>query len=238
MSVTPAPRTPESPAHQRLKCKALEWAQQNGFRIAATEVSLPNRGVRMDVAAYRPQRIKKQKGARMVSCAAIGVTAIFECKVSTPDFRRDARSITATTQRLQILHTKKLKLEDELMIHFPSIRNGDSLFQEFETLNFERPGYERYEKVIGEIRQLSSRLHENTKFEKLTKYGSANLYYLVADADVLAPHEMPSGWGWLRPLGDSLDLAVKPIWHDVDEDQRLELLHRIASVRTRATLPT
>jgi hypothetical protein len=32
-------------------------------------------------------------------------------KVSTLDFRRDARSITATTERLQILHAKKLKLK-------------------------------------------------------------------------------------------------------------------------------
>jgi hypothetical protein len=213
---------------------ALQWAHQNGFRIAATEVTLPNRGVRMDVAGYRPQRIKKQKNGKNVSCAAIGVTAIFECKVSTPDFRRDARSITATKERLQALHAKKLKLEDELKILYPSIRNGDSLFQEFETLNFDRPGYERYEKVIGEIRHLSSRLHENTKFEKLTKYGSANLYYLVADADVLAPHEMPAGWGWLRPAGDALELIIKPIWHDVDEDQRLEFLHRIAMRATRA----
>jgi hypothetical protein len=117
--VSTTSRTSESPAHQRLKFIALEWAQQNGFRIAALEVVLPNRGVRMDVAAYRPQRTKKQKGARMVSRAAIGVTAIFECKVSTPDFRRDARSIAATTERLQVLHAKKLKLEDELKIVYP-----------------------------------------------------------------------------------------------------------------------
>ena len=116
----------ESPAHQRLKRVASEWAQQNGFRIASTEVSLPNRGVRMDVAAHRPQRIKKHKGNRLISCAAIGVTAIFECKVFTPDFRRDARSIIATTKRLQVLHAKNLKIEDELIIHFLSIRNGDS----------------------------------------------------------------------------------------------------------------
>ena len=186
----------------------------------------------MDVAADRPQRVMKQKGNKLISCAAIGVTAIFECKVSTPDFRRDARSIAATLNRLDVLHAKKLKIEDELKIFYPSIRNGDSLFQEFETLNFERPGYERYEKVLGEIRQLSS---ENTKFEKLTKYGSANLYYLVAAPDVLAPHEMPSGWGWLRPEGDSLEVTIKPIWHEVDEDQRLELLHPISSVRFRTT---
>ena len=46
---------------------------------------IANRGVRMDVA-YLPQRIKKQKSNRLISCAAISVTAIFECKVSTPDF--------------------------------------------------------------------------------------------------------------------------------------------------------
>ena len=103
----------------------------------------------MDVAAYRPQRIKKQKNGKNVSCPAIGVTAIFEVKVSTPDFRRDASSITATTERLQILHAKKLRLEDELKIFYPSIRNGDSLFQEYETLNFERPGYDRYQDVNG-----------------------------------------------------------------------------------------
>jgi hypothetical protein len=231
--VTPTPRSSESEAHQRLKVMSLQWAQQNGFRIAATEVVLPNRGVRMDVAAYRPQRIKKQKGNRMISCAAIGVTAIFECKVSTPDFRRDARSIIATLERLEVLHARKLKIEDELKIFYPSIRNGDSLFQEFETLNFQRPGYERYEKVIGEIRQLSQRLHENTKFEKLTKYGSANLYYLVADSGVFAQHELPADWGWLRPVGDELELVTKPIWHDAEDDQRLEFLHRIAMTATR-----
>ncbi len=56
----------ESAQHKVLKRLSLAWAQQNGFRIAATEVSLPNRGVRIDVAAYRPQRIKKQKGGKLV----------------------------------------------------------------------------------------------------------------------------------------------------------------------------
>lgn len=73
-------------------------------------------------------------------------------------FSQDARSITATTERFQILHAKKLKLEDELKIFYPSIRNGDSLFQEFETLNFERPGYERYENPSALI--TTAREHE------------------------------------------------------------------------------
>jgi uncharacterized membrane protein len=36
----------------------------------------------------------------------------------------------------------------------------------------------------------------------------------------------------LRPIGDALELVTKPIWHEVDEDQRLEFLHRIAMAVT------
>lgn len=72
-----------------------------------------------------------------------GVTAIFECKAFQSDYRRDSRSIIATTQQLDALHAKKLKIEDEMKIFYPSIRNDDSLFQEFETLNFEVGGQTR-----------------------------------------------------------------------------------------------
>lgn len=232
-------RAAESEAHRGLKALALGWAREQGFRIAAAEVSIPNRGVRIDVAAYRPARERKEKWnerlqrTRTVSCAAVGTTAIFECKAFRSDFRRDARSIAATLERLQVLHARRAKIEDELKIFYPSIRNGDSLFAEFETLNFERPGYERYEEVLGEIRQLSSRLHANTKFDRLTKYGSANLYYIVAEEEVLVPHELPARWGWLRRNGNRLELVATPVWHEVEEEQRLDFLHRIAAVGTR-----
>jgi hypothetical protein len=221
------PSRSESAAHHELRCAALKFVLEKGFTIAAQEVSIPNRGIRADVAAYKPQRKN------------IGNTAIFEVKVSTANYRRDARSIVATQERLKVLHAKKLKIEEELKLYYPSIRNGDSLFQEFETLNFERPGYERYEKVISEMRQLSARLHENTKFDRLTKYASANLFYVVADDGVLMPHELPSGWGLLHRVGDELTLVIKPIWHDVSEQQRLEFLHRVAMRATRlAQTPT
>ena len=43
----------ETPAHRDLKRLALVWAQSNGYRVAAAEVSLPNLRIRRDVAAYR-----------------------------------------------------------------------------------------------------------------------------------------------------------------------------------------
>ncbi|MEI9894725.1 MAG: hypothetical protein WDN28_12760 [Chthoniobacter sp.] len=240
MPTPPPTKNGESPAHRDLKRLALIWAQTNGFRIAAAEVSLPNHRVRMDVAAYRPQRVRearrdeRARRERLAWKATIGVTAIFECKASAVDFLRDARSIQATTERLKALHEKRERAEQELRIHYPSIRNGDSLFPEYETLNFERPGYERYEKVMREIRQLSDRLHGNTKFDRLAKFGAANLFYVVAEPAAIGSHVLPCGWGLLERVGDGLALKVKPQWHEVPEDDRLVFFQRVAMAATRA----
>ncbi|MEZ0256938.1 MAG: hypothetical protein ACAI37_16755 [Chthoniobacter sp.] len=230
----------ESQAHRDLKRLALLWAQRNGFRIAAAEVSLPNHRVRMDVAAYKPQWVRETRRdprtgrERQVWKASVGVTAIFECKASATDFIRDARSMQATAERLQALHEKRTRAEQELLIHYPSIRNGDSLFQEYETLNFERPGYERYEKIMRDIQRLSDRLHGNTKFDRLTKYGAANLFYVVAEPAAIASHVLPCGWGLLERAGEELLLKLKPQWHEVPEDDRLVFFQRIALAGTRA----
>lgn len=94
----------ESAAHRELKRLALKFAMSHGFIITAVEVPIPNRRIRADVAAYKPQR------------TMLGTTAIFECKAFKEDFRRDARSINATQERLKVLHAKKLKIEDELKL--------------------------------------------------------------------------------------------------------------------------
>jgi hypothetical protein len=237
----PAPKTyGETPVHRDLKRLALLWAQTNGFRMAAAEVSLPNHRVRMDAAACRPQRVRETrrderlKTNRLVWKPTIGVTAIFECKASQTDFIRDARSMKALLDRLKVLHARRESAERELKIHYPSIRNGDSLFQEYETLNFERPGYERYEKIMEELRRVSARLHANTKFDRLTKYAAANLFYVVAEPDLVAPSALPCGWGLLEREGEALVLKTKPQWHEVAEEDRLAFLQRIAIAATRA----
>ena len=101
----------ETATHLELKRLALACAQAQGYRIAAAEVSLPNFRFRLDVAAYRPQRVRaavrdeRRNAQRAVWQQAVGVTAVFECKASKADFRRDARSMTATDERLKALAT-------------------------------------------------------------------------------------------------------------------------------------
>ena len=56
----------ETAAHRELKRLALAWAQARGYRVAATEVSLPNYRFRLDVAAYRPERVHTPGGGSAV----------------------------------------------------------------------------------------------------------------------------------------------------------------------------
>ena len=234
-SLTLAERGAESAAHKELKRLALIWAQARGYRIAAAEVSLPNYRFRLDAAGYRPERIRVIDSARRAAWQqAVGVTAVFECKASKPDFRRDSRSFAGTVEQLKTLHERKVRIEEELRLFYPSIRNGDSLFQEFETLNFERPGHERYQRTLDDITRLTSRLYANTKFDKLVKWGAANVFYVVAEPGTVLPHELPACWGLLVREADALQLVEKPVLHDVAEPQRLALLHRISLAATRA----
>jgi hypothetical protein len=235
----PNPRS-ESPEHFQLKRLALIWVRENGYAAAAAEVTLPQFRFRLDVAAYRPATTRttrhdaKTGKERRISVAAIGTTAIFECKASRPDYLRDSRSMAATVERLKTLAARKARHEETLQIHCPSIRNGDSLFPEYETLNFERPGWEPYRRLLDEMRVLSARLHGRTKFDRLTKWGAANLQYVVAEKGLFRAHELPAGWGLLLRNGGVLELVSRPVFHEVGEAQRLALLHRIAGAGTRA----
>ena len=227
--------TSETAEHLELKRLALIWAQAHGYRVTAAEVSLPNYRFRLDVAAYRPERVREaQPDGRMRQRPAVGLTAVFECKASKLDFLRDARSIPATTDRLKVLHERKARIENELHLHYPSILNGDSLFQEYQSVNFERPGHERYQRTLRDIQRLVSRLHANTKFDRLVKWGAANLFWVVSDPDLIKSHELPAGWGLLIRDGANLRVAAKPLLHEVPESERLALLHRIALAASRA----
>ena len=230
----------ESLEHKELKRLALAWAQAQGYRVAAVEVSLPNYRFRLDVAGYRSRRIRatinddRRKIRRTVWQEAIGETAVFECKASRPDFRRDAQALEATKERLKALHERKSRIEQELKLFHPSIRNGDALFQEYETLDFERPGHERYRRTLDEISRLTSRLYANTKFDKLVQWGAASVFYVVAEPEAVALHELPACWGLLVREGNALRLAAKPVFHKIDEPERMSLLHRISLAATRA----
>lgn len=231
----------ETPAHLELKRQALFWAQKMGYHSCAFEVALPNCRYRADVAAYMPVSRRtwmKDDGplqtGRLVSRQSLGSTAVFECKQARADFLKDSRSEKGTAEKLRELFERRVVLERQLKVHYPSLRNGDTLFQDYDSADFTGLDHEGYRKVLGEIAKLQSRLFNNTKFDTLVRYGCGNLFYVVAEDGIFQPHEVPVSWGLLVRRAGNLELRQKPVWQNAEEACRLALLHKIASAGTRA----
>ena len=218
----PPSRRSESLTHLELKRLALLWAQENGYPVAALEVSLPQCRYRADVAAYRPQRNGK-----------LGHTVVFECKQSAPDLRRDDCRSAQTLARLESVYRRQQILEKHLRVHYPTLRTGDSLFPEWDTHNFAAIEHRGYRRVIRELTALQSQLRDGRKFEKLARYACANLFYLVVPNELLREPEAPLGWGLLVERARALTLQRKPVWHDSSEPARLRVLQKIAAAGTR-----
>src|SRR5207247_4949039 len=140
----------ETEAHARLKRLAFVWAQAQGFSACAMEVCLPKCRYRADVAAYR--WLRKQ----------IGSTAVFECKQALCDLRRDNCHSEAARRRLDAICKRRRVLETCLREHYPNLRNGDSLFPEFDPQAFTAIGHRAYARLLHDLRAAKSslRLHQ------------------------------------------------------------------------------
>jgi hypothetical protein len=185
------------------------------------EVSLPKCRYRADVATCRWRQNK------------IGSTAIFECKQALCDLRRDNCHSEAALRRLELICKRRQILEARLHEHYPSLRNGDSLFPEFDSQNFSAIGHRGYARLLRNLRALQNRLYDCTKFDKLIRYRCANLFFLVLPEGLFRDSEIPIGWGALVESNGVLTLMRKPTWHDTTAEDRIGFLQRIAIAGTR-----
>ena len=250
----------ETERHARLKQFAFLWAQAQGYSACAMEVSLPRCRYRADVAAYRPQSKDGSRAAcltRLPACQPgtkgdvrragtqpsetglqpiiqIGSTAIFECKQALCDLRRDNCQSDAARQRFETISQRRQLLETRLLAHYPNLRNGDSLFPEFDLPDFTVIGHRGYARVLRELKALQNRLYDCTKFDKLIRYRCANLFFLVLPNEFFRDSEIPVGWGALVESDGTLALLRKPVWQESAVDNQVRLLHRIAIAGTRA----
>lgn len=221
MDARVAARSGETEAHRRLKRLAVLWAQAQGYAACAVEVTLPRCRYRADVAAYRARGSEP------------GVTAIFECKQVIADLRRDNCCSSAARARLESVNRRREVLEKHLRVHYPTLRRGDSLFAEFDSVDFAAIGHRTYTRVLRELGALQKRISGSTKFECVTRYRAANVFYLVLPGELYCEAEMPAGWGALVESDGSLLLRRQPTWHDNSAEARLRFLQRIAVAGTR-----
>jgi hypothetical protein len=212
----------ETARHARLKRLGFLWAQARGYSACALEVSLPGCRYRADVAAYRPDRNQA------------GTTAVFECKQTLVDLRRDNGLIAATRERLEKVYHRQQILEENLRVHYPRLRIADSLFSEFDSHDFAAIKHRGYTRVSRELQALQNRLFDSTRFEKLVRYHCANLFFLILPEELFRDSEIPIGWGTLVESDGALTLMRKPIWHEATAANHIRFLHRIAAAGTRA----
>gem|GEM_PF-1983983 len=215
-------RSGETTTHRELKRLALAWAQENGYAIAALEVTLPKCRYRADVVAYRSRKD-----------GTLGHTVVFECKQSGPDLRRDDCRGPQTLARLESVYRRQQILERNLRVHYPTLRTGETLFPEWDDYDFAAIEHRGYQRVLRELAALQNQLRDGRKFEKLARYACANLFYLVVPEQLARPAEVPLGWGLLVARAGELILERKPLWHESAESARLRILQRIAAAGTR-----
>jgi hypothetical protein len=218
-------RSGESAAHLQLKRLAVSWALAHRLALCSTEVRLPRCNYRADVAAATP-RITAPNAA----------VAIFECKASRSDFLRDGADEPATRRELLEL-TERLRLLREMIgQHCPDLRRGEELFPEFDAIDLRGVQHETHRRVAARLELLQGKLFEGTKFSRLKRWCCASLLYLVCEEGIVAPHELPDGWGLLVREGDALVLRTKPVLHPTSPGHRVHFLERIAAATTRDEL--
>jgi len=207
-----------------LKRLAFRWALQQQFGLAALEVKVPQLGARIDVAACRPERPRKVRGRTVFKP---GATAVFECKYTRANFLKDARCENLIREQLGVLQLKRLELEESLRRNFPTLREGETLFPEYDMYRYLDAGCVPYAELVAEMNALTAQLHSRTKFARLTRWNAANVLYVVAEPDVALPQELPVGWGLLERRGEELFMVVRAVWRDVPEVHRWNLMLRI-----------
>jgi hypothetical protein len=208
----------ESLAHRELKRLAVTWALAHRLVLCGMEVRLPRCGYRADVAAAMP---------RVTLPAAC--TAVFECKASRTDFRRDAACENETAAEVAALRARVVALREAIGEHRPDLRRGEELFAMFEAVDLRGVRHDMHARLTRELRARERQLLEGTKFSKLARWRSATLLYLVVEPDVVAPAEVPDGWGLLERMGGELVLRIKPCLHETTTEERVALVERIAA---------
>jgi hypothetical protein len=214
---------------KHLQREAFQWALIQGFNVVAFDVSLPQIAVRVDVAAFRMDPPRRVRGEAVVKP---GPTVVFECKVDRTDFLRDTQSEESLRERLRELNQQREAAEERMRREFPTLREGLTLFPEFDAYRFREAGGSEYCGWLAEIEELSRRLYSKGRFSRMLRWRGANLCYVVAERGVARRDELPVNWG-LMELGEGgLEIVLKAVWQEASDLNRWNLGCRIAARAT------
>lgn len=209
-----------------LQRAAFEWSIQQGFNVAALDVSVSQIAARLDVAAFKMDAPRRVRGQMVMKP---GPVAIFECKADREDFLRDTRSEEKLRERLRELNQQREAVEERLRQAFPTLREGLTLFPEYDVYRFREVGGEEYGQWLEEIEDLTQQLYSRGRFSRMLGWRGANLSYVMAEEGVAFPDELPLNWGLVERRSSGLQVLVKAVWQEVSEMNRWVMATKIAA---------
>jgi len=219
-------RSGESPGHRDLKRRALAWALDGGFVLAACEVRVPRSRYRADVVA-----------ATSGLASGRGTVAVFECKQSRADFLRDEAEEPTVREAARTAADRLRLLREAIGAHRPDLRRGTGLFPEWDDVDLRGLRHATLDRLEREVRTLQRGLQHRVKFARLRRYQVADHFYLVTAPGIVAAGEVPDGWGWLEasPAGAALHRRVAPVRSAVPPELGALWLESIALSGSRAS---
>jgi hypothetical protein len=219
----------ETEAHARLKTLAMLFLRSVGFQAVAAEVMCPINRHRLDVAGYI-DALPTTDGVTIepASWAATTLferpperrpieprTAIIECKQDRADFLRERHDLARLLTRRDRLHEMRENFESShLKNREPELRqSGVYLFEEMERWSFGAARSPQYRGLLRRIDRADASIHKGAKLSRMVRYRLADRFYMMAPPGVIAPRELPNGWGLLEAptaslVGRSLDPAL------------------------------
>ena len=172
----------ESHQHHQLKRSAAVYARQQGYAAVACEVRCPISRYRADVAGFagRPKP---------------GRTIIIECKQSRADFIRDRRGAESLLrQRRQLLAEGRAMEAGQSLLFFGKTQGDQSLlFRHSHWVSDKQRDH-----VRQALMKVERALYGHAKFALMTRYCLADQLLIAAPTGMIAPLELPLGWGLLE----------------------------------------
>ena len=132
---------------------------------------------------------------------------------------------------------EKASIEAMLRKTEPELKEGDTLFPEFESWNYKQTKNRTYHKCLKQLEEIEHALYKGSRFEQIRRAHVADYLYLAVPAGTVSPNEMADGWGLVNIKPDmSIELVKEADRWDCPDRNKLHLIQHIAAACRKSLL--
>jgi len=202
---------------QKMKRAALAFLASLNPSGAALDVSVSGLRAKAAAAAFWLE------GGEVVRTAAAEIRIADDAAIETAG---NAEQFA----QLKLARQEREMLEQEIRRREPELRDGSTLFCEFEQWNYNDSSNPAYRQCLRRIRKLEHAVFHGSRLERFRSAGVASELYLIVPENSVSPEALADGWGlvYIRP-DLTCQLIRKPERCDVPAEKRTRLALNISA---------